>query len=525
MFKVLDCITTYHDHRLVILAVLLCLFASVTAMTMLSRARATTGRAARYWGISVGLVAGCGIWATHFVAMQAFEPGFPAGYDIPQTALSIVIAAVLAAAGFTTSLSLRSRAVAGPVAGGLIAGAAIIAMHYTGMAALRVPATEQWDAGGVAASVLAGLSLTVVAFYLAFRANSWRRYALSAVVFTLAVCTMHFTAMSAVSFRYDPTVSISDFAVSRLVVAALVSMSALFILALGCGGAMIDYQLAERNRGEAARLRDYVAKLELARQQQDDSTQKMRVALATAAQASQAKSEFLASLSHELRTPLNAVIGFSELMSTEACGPLGMSRYREYARDIHNSGKHLLAMINDMLDLARLDAGTMTLQEDICNPQEIVRQAIRMVTSQARKKNLSLLNDVPTGLPLVSADERRLRQVLINILANAIKFTPDGGTITARAEIGTDDLTIAVTDTGIGIAPDMLDKALEPFGQIDASLAREHGGAGLGLPLSKQLMEMHGGSLSLESELNTGTTVKITIPASRFRDRAHLTAA
>ena len=246
----------------------------------------------------------------------------------------------------------------------------------------------------------------------------------------------------------------------------------------------------------------------------------------TAESSNRAKSQFLANMSHELRTPLNAVIGFAEMMSAETFGPLGSPRYQEYADAIRGSGAHLLALINDILDLSRLDAGQSDLIDEELDVEEIAETVLTMVAGQAKAANIQVSHDIEPDLPLLRADRRRVKQVLINLLANAVKFTPAGGKVSLRAALTRDGgLKLAVADTGIGIAKEDIPKALERFGQVDSKLSRRYEGAGLGLPLAKQLMELHGGALVLESELNIGTTVSVTFPRERLRRRTQGIAA
>jgi signal transduction histidine kinase len=228
-----------------------------------------------------------------------------------------------------------------------------------------------------------------------------------------------------------------------------------------------------------------------------------------------AKSEFLAAMSHELRTPLNAIIGFSEMMADEALGALGNARYKEYAVDIRTSGRHLLALINDVLDLTRMDGGKGALVEEDVNIATAAAEATRMVHSMAIHGGINLIPRIEANLPILRADQRRVIQILVNLLSNAIKFTPPGGTVTLTISCQDSRMEISVRDTGIGIAPENITKAFERFGQIDSSLARRYEGTGLGLPLSKQLIELHQGSLSLESELGRGTEVIIRFPRER----------
>jgi PAS domain S-box-containing protein len=234
--------------------------------------------------------------------------------------------------------------------------------------------------------------------------------------------------------------------------------------------------------------------------------------------ASRSKSEFLANMSHELRTPLNAVIGFSEVMEMEVFGKLGAAQYREYAHDIKSSGMHLLSLINTILDLSKIEAGKYELHPEEVDLSEAVDSCLRLVKDRATANRLRLATELPGGLPRLHADARALKQILINLLSNAVKFTPPGGTVTVSVRLGAGgDVLIAVADTGIGIAEKDMAKALAPFGQVDGDLNRKHNGTGLGLPLVRQLTELHGGTLDLRSQLGVGTTVTVRLPQPRAR--------
>lgn len=238
--------------------------------------------------------------------------------------------------------------------------------------------------------------------------------------------------------------------------------------------------------------------------------------VARAEAASRAKTEFLMNMSHELRTPLNAIIGFSELIKNEQFGPIAQARYRDYAHDIHESGTHLLGLVNDLLELVRVEAGQGEADCAETDPVELIRNAAEMVRARAQAGALALDVEIGNGLPpAIHTDARKLRQVLVNLLGNAIKFTPQGGRVTLRAEgmePGASELCIRVTDTGIGIAPEHIALCLSPFGQVESSLARSYDGVGLGLPLSKKFIELLGGTLAIDSAPGQGTTVTITLP-------------
>jgi signal transduction histidine kinase len=221
-------------------------------------------------------------------------------------------------------------------------------------------------------------------------------------------------------------------------------------------------------------------------------------------------------MSHELRTPLNAIIGFAEVMETEVMGPLGVPRYRDYARDIKNSGVHLLEIINDILDLSKIEAGKVQMQEDTVALKRVVQACLTLIDERARLAHVSLTSDVADDLPPIRADERKLKQILLNLLSNSVKFTPAGGSVAVSARVlSSSEIEIAVADTGIGMSEADIPKALTPFTQIDNSLSRKFGGTGLGLPLTDSFVRLHGGKMSITSELGRGTIVTVTLPGNR----------
>jgi two-component system cell cycle sensor histidine kinase PleC len=238
-------------------------------------------------------------------------------------------------------------------------------------------------------------------------------------------------------------------------------------------------------------------------------------AKANAEAASQAKTTFLSSMSHELRTPLNAIIGFSEIMSEQAFGPL-LPRYHDYVSDIHKSAEHLLHIINDVLDIARIESGKMTLYEEPVELRALVEDCFAFVRERAAKKDIVLDAHVPTAGVIIQADDSRIRQIILNLLSNAVKFTAQGGRVWIAVNRDDDDcVCITVGDTGIGMRPDEIPRALEPFRQVDSMLARSQEGSGLGLPISKNLAALHGASFVIDSAVGRGTVVTMTFPKER----------
>ena len=270
------------------------------------------------------------------------------------------------------------------------------------------------------------------------------------------------------------------------------------------------------------RNRELVRQIEEANKKLELSGTELRSALVAANAASQAKSQFLATMSHELRTPLNAIIGFSEIQKEQLFGPIGNETYRRYSEDIFNSGRHLLQLINDILDFAKSDAHQLKLNDDTVDLNGTVEACTRYVETQAERAKVGISAALEKRLPLLRADERRVRQIVINLLSNAVKFTPEGGKVTISTECRHGGLAVTIADTGIGIAPEDIPVVLMRFGQVDNSHSRQHEGTGLGLPLAKQLTEAHGGTLTIESAVGNGTKVTVRFPPERVlvRDTA-----
>ncbi len=271
---------------------------------------------------------------------------------------------------------------------------------------------------------------------------------------------------------------------------------------------------AERLRDAQGRILYEIGVIQDVTEQRERELELM-TAKRTAEIANRTKTQFLANMSHELRTPLNAVIGFSQLIRDQAFGSIG-ERYVTYADDINSSGKMLLALINDILDMSRIEAGQQKLMEEIISVDSAINDCVRMVTSKAADGGVRMIVENKGQLPALRADERALKQILLNLLSNAVKFTPEGGAVTVAAEVTKErGLDIGISDTGIGIAEDVIKDLFLPFRQADASISRRFGGSGLGLAISKKLMELHGGEISIDSRPGSGTRVTLHMPAER----------
>jgi two-component system cell cycle sensor histidine kinase PleC len=259
------------------------------------------------------------------------------------------------------------------------------------------------------------------------------------------------------------------------------------------------------------RLMATIADLRASQQRSAELTEKYAEEKTRAEEANQAKSKFLANMSHELRTPLNAIIGFSEIMESGMFGPLGAEKYHEYCGDIRGSGQYLLEVINDILDMSKIEAGRLRLDFDDVRLDTLLNDAMRVVAARAEDKALQVKARISPHLRL-RADRRALKQVVLNLLSNAIKFTPNGGRIVVRGRVTNQCIVLSIADTGIGIARDALARLGRPFEQVESQLTKIHQGSGLGLAISKSLVELHGGHMRIRSTLGKGTVVMVRLP-------------
>ncbi len=267
-------------------------------------------------------------------------------------------------------------------------------------------------------------------------------------------------------------------------------------------------------RAQIEKLQSQVTALEQRLAARSDES---RTAQDAAEMANRAKSEFLANMSHELRTPLNAILGFSEIIHNEMLGRIENDHYREYVGDIHSSGQHLLSIINDILDLSKIEAGRAELDEEVFDAASALDSSVRLVKERAETSHIKLSVELSGAERRLRGDQRKFKQIIINLLSNAVKFTPEAGSVTVSAAVGSDGgFEITVSDTGIGMDSDEIEIALTAFGQVDGALARKHEGTGLGLPLARSLTELHDGRLEIESAPGVGTTVTVHLPPERL---------
>ncbi|WP_454630159.1 ATP-binding protein [Bradyrhizobium cenepequi] len=272
---------------------------------------------------------------------------------------------------------------------------------------------------------------------------------------------------------------------------------------------LVDNDL--RLRATVVDLKRSQAELERQANELVDLAEKYSQEKTRAEEANAAKSKFLANMSHELRTPLNAIIGFSEIMGSGMFGALGSDKYQEYCRDILTSGKYLLEVINDILDMSKIEAGRMRLDLEPLDLSKTLAESLRVVSGRAQIKKLTLDADIESTISVV-ADRRAIKQIIVNLLSNAVKFTPDNGRVIVRSQVLDDRIVMLIADTGIGIAQDSLQRLGNPFEQVESQLTKTYQGSGLGLAIARSLTSLHGGSMKLRSKLGVGTVVRIALP-------------
>ncbi len=265
--------------------------------------------------------------------------------------------------------------------------------------------------------------------------------------------------------------------------------------------------------------RDVISQLKTSRARLDEMSRHLAITADQAKEANKAKSAFLANMSHELRTPLNAIMGFSEVMKEQHLGPMHNARYLGYAGDIHSSGRYLLGIINDILDLSKIEAGKMSVENAEQFPlRDSLEGSLAMVSDLGEKYGVHVIGDLPPDHVYLVAVDRMIRQIMINLLGNAIKFTPVGGSVrVSGAALGCGGYAVTVQDSGIGMTEEEIAEALTPFGQVENKMTATHNGTGLGLPLAKAMLELHDGTLAISSMPGHGTRIVLNFPASRIR--------
>jgi diguanylate cyclase len=503
-------LTGFYETPLVLVSILVAIVASYSALSLAGRVTEAAGRARFAWTLGGAIAMGSGIWAMHFVGMLAFRLPIPIAFDIPITLASLVLA--IGASGL--ALWQVSRANLGPVRLGtsaVIMGAGINAMHYTGMAAMRMQPGIVYDPLLFALSVLIAIVASALALWIAFRLRRSTPDVVlprvgAAVVMGFAIVGMHYTGMAAANFPADSVCMAAREGVQRDGLASLIVLATFCVLGLALIASVFDARLEANAR--------ILAMSQATAAERQQLLERERIARDQAERLSALKDEFLATLSHELRTPLNAMLGWAGMLQR---GVKDEATFKRGLETIERNARAQGQLIDDLLDMSRIIAGTVRLDVQTVDPARIVEAAVGTVHPAAAAKTITLRTDLGRdggALPLeVRADPGRMQQVLWNLLANAVKFTPPGGSV--QVLLGRDgfDAVIRVIDSGIGIAPDFLPYVFDRFRQQDASISRQHGGLGLGLSIAKQLVELHGGTIAVDSAgPHTGTTFTVRLP-------------
>ena len=508
-------IASYYSPSLVAISVLIAILASYTALDLAGRVALARGWGQLAWLAGGSAAMGLGIWSMHFVGMLAFRMPVRMAYDVPLVALSALTA--IAASGMALFVVSRTDLPANRlVVAGAIMGTAIAGMHYIGMAAMRMPATLSYDPLRVWLSIGIAVTASLAGLWIAFRfrhddtlLGRWRR-AGSAAVMGLAIAGMHYTGMSAARFTpYDVAPAIyTDTIATGAPLAIAVIGGAVLVLALALIGTTMDRRarLAEAEHARLLRMRDDMEAQVVRR------TAELQTALEAAEQANRLKSEFLANMSHELRTPLHAIMGFAQLMHNGKVGAVS-SEHQEYLGDILSSSRHLLQLINDVLDLSKIEAGKLEFHPEPLNLPKLVGEVTDVLRTIAMRKRMLVTVEIDPAVAEVTLDPSKLKQVLYNYLSNALKFTSEDGCIMIRAMPEQPDwFRLEVEDTGIGIHPEQVSRLFTKFQQLDAGAAKKYQGTGLGLALTKRLVEAQGGSVGVRDAGRTGSIFFALLP-------------
>jgi NO-binding membrane sensor protein with MHYT domain/nitrogen-specific signal transduction histidine kinase len=476
-----------YDTWLVGLSYFVAVIASYVALVLAARVAATSGSStSRYWLIGGALSMGSGIWSMHFIGMLAFRLPIPMSYNIPITVLSLLIAGVVSGFALYT-VSRRSLSTGRLACAGLLMGLGIAAMHYTGMAAMEMEPPIRYSPLlfilSIAIAIVASLAALWIAFQLrteTFVSAFWKR-AGAAMIMGAAICGMHYTAMAAAIFAPNSVCTLNPQDINNVWLATSIGGFTFMLLMTTLLISVFD-----------ARLTTGAASLEAA-----DA-------------ASAMKDQFLATLSHELRTPLSAIVGW-----LHALKPLAANHpeLKQGLDAIERNARVQTQLIEDLLDMSRITAGKVRLDMQPLEPISFIEAAIETVSPAADAKHVRLERQLDPQAGPITGDPRRLQQVIWNLLANSIKFTPKEGTVKVLLERVNSHVEITIADTGIGIRPEFVPHVFERFRQGDASDSERPFGLGLGLAIVKHFVELHGGTVSASSPgEGHGTTFAVRLP-------------
>ena len=493
---------SHFDLLIVCLSVLASILAVFVALDLTGRVAASGGAVRSAWIVAGALATGVGMWTMHFTGMLALRLPVSVSYALKGVLLALAIAI---GASVVSLFVAATRSALSPwvVLAGCVLGIGMGAMHVVAMGSMRMAAMPTVDNRLIALSMVIaiGASIALVSFASRLRSDDgsggWRRRFVASLLIGGFIAVMHYTAMAGTSFRPAPTPATSSsvqlLATSGLAYTAIASCALMIVLALG--GAAFDRALQRRARAAAEH-----ARLRLEAEQARDEAQA----------ANRAKSEFLAAMSHELRTPLNAIAGYVDILQLGVHGPLNEQQKNDLTR-VQRSQKHLLALINDVLNFARLEAGKVRIDPRPVSIHSLIATVEEMIAPQLQSRGLRFVAHLSNGLA-VYCDPDKAEQVLLNLLTNAVKFTPPGGSI--EVETGEIDgmACIEVRDSGVGIPDDKLEAIFEPFVQVERSLMSPSEGAGLGLAISRDLARAMGGDLRVRSKVGEGSVFTFDLP-------------
>ncbi|XYJ10113.1 MHYT domain-containing protein [Telluria sp. B2] len=496
-----------YDPSLVLVSVLVAVFASYTALSVAGRVKQAHGYASWAWTAGGALAMGGGIWAMHFIGMLAFRLPIQLGYDLPLTVLSLLLPVLVSGMALwqLRAPTLTPRHLASSA---ILMGVGINAMHYTGMAAMRMVPGIQYDPLLFALSVLIAIASSAGALWIAFRlrqgaSGAWLVQLAAAVVMGFAIAGMHYTGMAAAHFPmgsiclaangwinpHNLALIVTAVIVGILLVALLVSV---YDARLQARAASLDASLAIAEERKALYLHEVEARVEAER-------------------INQLKDEFLSTVSHELRTPLNAILGWSQLLAQK--GPVGEEMLSKGLQTIERNARAQVQLIDDLLDMSRILSGKVRLDLQPVQPGDFVGAVVESLRPTALARRIRLDADLDPEAGPVLADADRMQQVMWNLVSNAIKFTQPGGEVQVSLRREGEQVAVRVRDTGAGIRSDFLPYVFDRFRQADTSTTRQHGGLGLGLSIVRQLVELHGGSVGVDSAgEGQGATFTVHLP-------------
>ena len=503
------------DVRLIVLSILVAVIGSYTALDISEQIILAQGAARWWWLVGSGLTLGLSVWAMHFTAILAHKLPIPIGYDFTRVLISLMVTILASGIGLFF-VSRQPLVMWLPLlAGSFFVGGGIIGMHFTAMSSLRLAATPSYDLKLAVLSGVIAIALSLGALWLTFqcRIESSMPEAVrkigSALIMGTAICGMHYVAMLGVSFR-TARLTLSKFSVvDNNLLAVVLGVAALVILTL----ALLASFFSRRLSVEVAVTEVLLQNEEHLEQLVNQRTAELEAQKLISEGANQAKTEFLSSVSHELRTPLTSIIGFSSVLKKEIFGSLN-AKQQEYVTVILACGDQLLDLINDLLDLSKIEAGREELDLETLCVEQVCQECVSLIRQQSISRRLQLLVAIEPNVTTCTADKRRLKQILLNLLSNALKFT-DVGSVTLKVDKKSGYIRFAVTDTGIGIAQEEQAILFQPFQQLNSGMNRQDKGTGLGLALARNLAQLHGGDITVESELGSGSCFTLLLPVSQ----------